>query len=163
MVGAQSTSSHSGSIFHSWAHFNSHIHVCNIWASFAAEDEVKLTYRLGEGCCNNLKYNKPSVNQSFMTSVVFSAPSSQDMGWRHRGCLPVPMPPSSPSQHPPCRDPSHHILSTGNFFHLTTSSRTIKGRYFLVVSPLLLVKVLHNQGNQKVFTLSGIFSDICKQ
>lgn len=58
-------------------------------------------YKLGKDCCNNLMCNKPSVNRSLMTNSVFSAPRSQVTGWRQRKWLPVPVPPSSPSQQPP--------------------------------------------------------------
>lgn len=69
-----------------------------------------------------------------------------------------------PQCHPavPCSDSSHHLPTPGEFFPMTTMSRVIKERYFSVIFPLLLVKVPQKQGNQVVFTLSGLCSCVFK-
>lgn len=89
-----------------------------------------------------------------MTNGGFSAPRGEVTGQGHRKWLPAPMPSQQPQPAAPSSDHSHHIPSPRIFFPMTASSRIIKERYFLIVSPLPLVTVLHNQGNQQAFTLS---------
>jgi len=119
--------------------------------------EAHGTYRLGKGHCNNLMYKKSSVKRSLMLDGAFSAPSPQVTGWGHREGLPAPVTLSSPSQQPPAAIP----VATSPHLKIF-ASRIIKEGYFSVVSPLPLVKIPYNQGNQEVFTLSDLCSSILK-
>lgn len=141
------------------AHFSSHTPACQTWVYFASEGVVKLMMCTGLGkaalttwCTTNL------LPTGLAWSVMFflhPAPRWWDGGTGSDFL---------PQCHPavPCSDPSHHLPTPGEVFPMITISRVIKERHFSVVFPLLLVKVSHKQGNQVVFTFSGLCSCVFK-
>lgn len=136
------------------APFNSHTHVCKIRTYFASEGVMQLPIHRGLG--------KAAVTISSTRNLV-----SHDQRWvfctqrwsYRTGAQEVVTCPNAQQPQPAAlsSDRSHHVPSPRIFFPMTASSRIIKERYFLVVSPLPLVTVLHNQGNQQAFTLSLAF------